>query len=116
MMVKGMHHFALIASSEASVAFYERLGFRVFLRKERRYDTVVLMRGHGIQIEMFIDPSHPERATAPENLGLRHLALCVDDVEAMTKEFECGPVMKDWVGAKFCFTADPDGLPVEFHE
>ena len=115
-MIQGMHHFAIIASSEASVAFYERLGFKTFLRRERKYDTVVLLYGHGMQIEMFIDPNHPERATSPENIGLRHLALRVDSVEAMTKEFECGPVMNDWVGVKFCFTADPDGLPIEFHE
>ena len=115
-MVIGIHHFAIIASSSASISFYERLGFKVILRKERKYDTVVLMYGHGIQIEMFIDPNHPERATNPENIGLRHLALRVNNFDEMTKEFECGPIMKDWVGENFCFIADPDGLPIELHE
>lgn len=88
------------------------------LRKERRYDTIVLMYGHGIQIEMFVDPNHPERAINPENRGLRHLALRVDNVEETIKQLavEAGPVMKDWVGARFCFIVDPDGLPVELHE
>ena len=117
-MITGIHHFAIIASSEESVAFYEKLGFRVMLRKERRYDTIVLLYGHGIQIEMFVDPNHPERATSPENIGLRHLALRVDNIEKTIEEhgLEAGPIMNDWVGVRFCFVADPDGLPVELHE
>ena len=47
-MIIGMHHFAIIAGSERSVGFYEKLGFRVMLRKERTNDTIVLMYGHGI--------------------------------------------------------------------
>lgn len=65
---------------------------------------------------MFIDPSHPKREADPEPVGLRHLALRVDDIEKVTEEFECGPVMKDWVGQRYCFTTDPDGLKIEFHE
>lgn len=117
-MITGIHHFAVISSSEASVQFYQRLGFEVMLRKERRYDTVVLMYGHGIQIEMFVDPNHPDRANNPENIGLRHLALRVDDVETTVQKLglEAGPIMNDWVGVRFCFIADPDGLPIELHE
>ena len=115
-MVNGIHHFAIIVSSEKSVEFYAKLGFKETFRKVRSYDTVVLLAGHGIELEIFIDPNHPARAEKPENLGLRHLALRVDSCEKMSEEFECGPIMKDWVGVNFCFTADPDGLPVEFHE
>ena len=115
-MIKGVHHFAIIVSSEKSIQFYEKLGFKESFRRERKYDTVVLMEGNGIEIEMFIDPNHPERAMNPENMGLRHLALKVDNVDELTRQFECGPVMNDWRGVRFCFTADPDGLPIEFHE
>ena len=66
-MVQGIHHFAIIASSEESVRFYTKLGFRETYRRERKYDTVVLLEGYGIQIEMFVDPNHPDRATNPEN-------------------------------------------------
>lgn len=117
-MITGVHHFAIIASSEESVAFYARLGFRETYRRDRKYDTVVLMEGHGMQIEMFVDPNHPERATHPENMGLRHLALRVTSIEdtAAALGLEIGPVMNDWVGVRFAFTADPDGLPIELHE
>ncbi len=115
-MIQGLHHFAIIVSSEKSIDFYEKLGFRVSFRKERKYDIVVLMEGYGIQIEMFIDPNHPERANKPEHMGLRHIALKVDSVEEITREFECGEIVSDWKGQRFVYTHDPDGLPIEFHE
>lgn len=117
-MIQGIHHFAIISSSEASVEFYKKLGFREIHRRERKYDTIVLLEGHGMQIEMFVDPNHPERATNPENMGLRHLALKVEKIEETVAELglEIGPIMNDWIGVRFAFAADPDGLPIELHE
>ena len=117
-MIQGIHHFAIIARSEASVDFYKKLGFHETYRRERKYDTVVLLDGHGMQIEMFVDPNHPERATNPENMGLRHLALKVEKIEETVEELglEIGPIMNDWFDVRFAFTADPDGLPIELHE
>jgi len=117
-MITGVHHFAIIVSSEESVRFYTKLGFRETYRRERKYDTVVLLDGHGMQIEMFVDPNHPERATNPENMGLRHLALKVEKIEKTAEELdlEIGPIMNDWIGVRFAFAADPDGLPIELHE
>lgn len=117
-MIQGIHHFAIIASSEASVDFYKKLGFQEIFRKERKYDAVVLLGGYGMQIEMLVDPNHPDRASNPENMGLRYLALRVDNIEDTVKELdlEIGPIMNDWVGVRFAFTADPDGLPIELHE
>ena len=116
-MIVGVHHFSIIASSEESVEFYEQLGFREYKRIERRNDTVVLMNGHGIGLEMYIDPTHPPRGN-PEPLGLRHLSLRVDKIEETVEELgvEAGPIITDWVGVKFCFVADPDGWPVQLHE
>lgn len=117
-MITGLHHFAILASSETSVDFYKKLGFRETYRKERKYDTVVLLDGYRMQIEMFVDLNHPKRATNPENMGLRHLALKVESIEDTVKELgiEIGPIMNDWGGVRFAFTADPDGLPIELHE
>ena len=117
-MITGFHHFSIIASSEASVAFYEKLGFSEYFRKERNYDTVVLMRGNGAEIEMFIDPNHPPRATGPENLGLRHVALTVDSVEETAAQLglKIDKIMNDWTGVRFAFFLDPGGVPVELRE
>ena len=116
-MIVGVHHFSIIAGSEASIAFYTSLGFREYKRIERRMDTVVLLNGHGIGLEIYIDPSHPPRER-PEPLGPRHLSLRVDEIERTVEELglEAGPIMTDWVGVKFCFIADPDGWPVQLHE
>ncbi len=84
-MVSGVHHIAIIASSEASVEFYSKLGFKEIFRKARAYDTVVLMEGYGIKLEIFVDSNHPNIETNPERLGLRHLSLKVDSCEEMNK-------------------------------
>ena len=115
-MITALHHFSTISSSELSISFYEKLGFRVSFKKDRVKDTVVVMNGRGIQLEVFIDPSHPKRACDPENLGLRGLSFKVDDFEDAKTQFECGPVMIDWFGQKYCITHDPDGLPIQFYE
>lgn len=116
-MIVGIHHFSIIVSSEESIGWYGKLGFREYKRVERKYDTVVLMNGHGIGLEIFVDPSHPPRSN-PEPLGPRHLSLRVDKVEETAEELglEIGPVMSDWTGVRFAFCADPDGNVVQLHE
>ena len=106
----------MISSSEESVDFYKRLGFEDFFRKDRNYDTVVLLRGYGLQIEIFIDPSHPKKTA--ENIGLRNFALKVDDIEGTLKELgiSSAKIETDWIGENYCFIADPDGLKVQLHE
>lgn len=115
-MITGFDHVAIISSSERSVEFYSRLGFKEILRKKRELDTIVILEGYGCQIEMFIDANHPARETDPESLGLRHFALSVDDIDKIANEFDCGPINKDWFGRRYCFTTDSDGLKVEFVE
>ncbi len=122
-MISGFHHVAIIASSEASIKFYELLGFEETFRKKREYDTIVLMKGCGIELEVFVDLRHPARADNPENLGLRHMAFVIaGSLEACITELknkgiaDIGPVMTDWVGKRFCFINDPDGIPVEIRE
>ena len=122
-MITAVHHIAIIVSSEKSLEFYALLGFREYFRKERKYDTAVLMAGNGMQLEIFIDPNHPMR-TGTEPVGLRHFALRVNNLEEEIDRLkaissgmiEAGPIMNDWTGVRFCFIKDPDGLMVELHE
>ena len=121
-MIKAIHHIAIIVSSESSLVFYQKLGFQESFKKIRNYDTIVLMDGYGIQLEIFIDPNHPEHADGKqETIGLRHFALKVDSIEETMNELgltidDVGSIMKDWTGNRFCFIKDPDGLLVELHE
>ena len=117
-MITGMHHFSIIAASEESVSFYKHLGFNEFKRIERGHDTVVLLNGYNMWVEVFIDPRHPPRAIKPENRGLRNISLRVDNVERTVEELglEVGDMLTDWIGERYCFVRDPDGLLVQLHE
>ncbi|MCR4947463.1 MAG: VOC family protein [Lachnospiraceae bacterium] len=115
-MIQGLHHIAVIVSSEKTVDFYKNLGFAEIFRKERSYDIVVLLNGYDIELELFVDPSHD----IPENepLGLRHFALKVDNIESTVSSlgFEDVHIGTDWIGRKYCYITDPDGFKVELHE
>lgn len=108
-MITGIHHFSIIASSEASVEFYTRLGFKEIKRIKRDYDTVVLMDGYGIGLEVFIDPKHCRSVDEP--LGFRALSLKVDSLDGIE-----GTVMTDWNGERYVNIADPDRNMIQLHE
>lgn len=112
----GLDHIALIISSEKSLKFYEKLGFREIKRIRRSYDIVVFMEYGSVVLEIFIDPNHPERISEPEAKGLRHIAFTVDDLDQVTEEFDCEDIRIDWFGNRFTLTKDPDGQPVELKE
>lgn len=111
-----LDHIALIVSSEESLSFYRKLGFKEKNRFERSYDTVVLMENRGVVLEIFIDPNHPERVIGPEAKGLRHIAFTVESLEVIMKIVECEKIRTDWFGRRFTFTKDPDGQPIELKE
>ena len=111
-----LDHIAIIVSREEHLEFYERFGFREKKRIERSYDTVVFMECDGVVLEVFIDPNHPERVSEPEAKGLRHIAFTVDDFDEIVKKMKCETVRTDFFGARFTFTKDPDGQPIEIKE
>lgn len=75
-MITALHHVAIIMNNERNLEFYRLLGFAEIFRKVRKYDNAVLMRGHGLELEIFIDPRHAERGSGlDEPFGLRHIAL-----------------------------------------
>lgn len=118
-MITGLHHIALIVSCEKALDFYKLLGFKETFRKIRNNDTIVLMDGNGLQLEVFIDLNH--FVSSSETLGLRHLALKVDSLEDEISRLrgaggEIGSIMYDWYNVRFCFVKDFDGKIVELHE
>lgn len=130
-IITGLHHIAILCSErEASLRFYETLGFRVtesHVRPERK-DEVIFMEqqgcvdGPGIVLELFISVGNPQRVSNPEAYGLRHLALRTDDAEVaseklITAGYAPEPIRTDTFNdRKLFFVKDPDGLPIELHE
>ena len=107
-MFDTIHHIAIIGSDyEKSKHFYvDLLGFKVIrenYRKER-------------------DDYKIDLACGPQEMGLRHLAFKVENVDDTVKELngkgiETEPVrLDDYTGKKMTFFHDPDGLPLEIHE
>lgn len=111
-----LDHIALIVSKEENLSFYEKLGFKEKNRIERGYDTVVFMESGALLLEVFIDPNHPQHNTKPENLGLRHFCLVVEDLDEVVKSVECEEIRTDWFGRRFSFCRDYDGQPIELKE
>ena len=105
-----LNHIAIIVSSEAGVEFYKSLGFDTVSQEDRGYDKLVYLSDGMTTLEVYIDPKHPKRITAPEALGLRHLGFMVEKIE------EFGVEVKEDKRGKFCFLYDPDGLPIEIRE
>lgn len=125
-MFLSVHHIAIICSDyEVSKDFYiNKLGFSIVretFREERMSYKLDLKHGD-IRIELFTFPDPPKRASYPEALGLRHVALGVENVkiavvELEEKGIEFEPIKIDErTGKKYTFVFDPDELPIELYE
>ncbi|WP_193161679.1 SMU1112c/YaeR family gloxylase I-like metalloprotein [Microbulbifer hainanensis] len=126
-MLKGIHHAAIICSDfvQSKHFYVDILGLEVVAenyRAERDSYKLDLRLPDGSQIELFSFPDCPPRPSYPEARGLRHLAFCVDSVEAATDNLVSAgvtvePIRRDeYTGKKFTFFCDPDGLPLELYE
>lgn len=122
-----VHHVAIICSDYAtSKAFYtDIVGCRVVAehyQPGRESYKLDLSLPDGTQIELFHFASAPARPSYPEAQGLRHLALSVTDIEAarnalLAQGVSCESIRVDpYTQQRFCFFADPDGLPLELYE
>jgi len=125
--INSIHHIAIICSDyKVSKHFYvEILGFEIIrevFREERNSYKLDLNVGGKYAIELFSFTAPPKRVSHPEATGLRHLAFEVDNIAATinyltTKNIVSEPIRIDeHTGKQFTFTADPDGLPIEFYE
>ena len=127
MQIKAIHHIAILTDDyEKSKTFYtEVLGFKILsetYRAERQSYKLDLSVNGVYQIELFSFPEYKERASFPEQKGLRHLAFAVDNIEESVAELiEKGVNVQgirtdELTNKKFCFFYDPNGQPLELYE
>lgn len=125
--LNSIHHVAIICSDYArSKWFYtELLGLTILAehyRTARQSWKLDLGMGENYVIELFSFPEAPARKSRPEACGLRHLAFAVGDLETALEclhvaHWETEAIRVDeFTGKRFCFFADPDGLPIELYE
>ncbi len=122
-----IHHVAVICRElEPARRFYtEVLGLAVVAENfqwHRGSTKLDLALPDGGRIELFHFTDAPPRPTRPEAAGLRHLALAVEDLDAVQRHLKAHGVeheptrVDEYTGRRFCFFADPDGLPIEAYE
>lgn len=127
MNIKGIHHVAILTNDyERSKAFYTKvLGFVILketYREERKSYKLDLAINGQYQVELFSFPEYKERASFPEQKGLRHLAFSVDNIEQSVAELIAKGVdvqgirVDEITNKKFCFFYDPNGQPLELYE
>ena len=127
MKIKSIHHVAILTGDyEQSKLFYTAvLGFEILAetyREERKSYKLDLAINGQYQIELFSFPDFKERASFPEQKGLRHLAFAVEDIEEQVAELVAkgadvqGIRTDELTGKKFCFFYDPNGQPLELYE
>ena len=123
-MIKFLHTRIRVKSLEASIAFYEKLGYRLgdFRDSPQGNKLAFLeLEGNDVFLELTHSPDYPH--TCPEDLV--HTALGVPDIisycdtveqsgieiwpSAWREQFSSG-------GRKMAFVTDPDGYEVEILE
>ena len=92
-MFSNIHHIAIIGTNyQKTKEFYvDKLGFEVISEHNRpeKNDIIINVGQGNIVLEIFIKEDAPLRPKMPSPgySGLRHLAVKVDEVEVVLKEF-----------------------------
>jgi catechol 2,3-dioxygenase-like lactoylglutathione lyase family enzyme len=122
-----LHHPAItVRDMDESVAFYALLGYEVVHREDDHYGSIlVIMRQAGSYIEFFQWPQNDNAepfdfplANDVEQLGIRHLAWQVDDLEAAMQDLLQKGVPPERISrgrglGNYFFVKDPDGWWIE---
>lgn len=123
-----VHHIAIsVKDLEKSAKFYnENFGFEEIKRftKPDWDGSAIFLKLGDLQLEIFQFQDHIEKKDDLSNLkviGLKHIAIQVENVNEKFKELKNGGVdidepIKGTTCAWFCFLRDPDGIPIELYE
>lgn len=104
--------------------YVNKLGFEILreTKREEQKDFKLDLKLGNMELEIFAKENAPKRVTNPEDLGLRHLAFYVEDIEVVVKwlndmGIETEPIRIDpLTNKRMTFFRDPDDLPLELHE
>src|SRR3954447_2593409 len=120
--MKQIHTCVRVRDVDASIRFYEALGFerRGKLQFQTAYNVYMGLPGDGDTLEMTDNEGREEPYDLGE--GYNHMAIPVDDHDALLPRLQQGgiepekppyaPGGREDVG-RICFVADPDGYRIE---
>ncbi|MGI9658194.1 MAG: VOC family protein [Gaiellaceae bacterium] len=115
-----IHTCVRVRDIDASVAFYERLGFEVRgrLNFETAYNVYLGLPGDGDRLELTVNIGRDEPYDLGE--GYNHIAITVSDLDATLSglkqhgiEPESPPYQVPGKPIRIAFVRDPDGYRVE---
>jgi lactoylglutathione lyase len=124
MAIRFLHTRIRVKSLEDSIAFYEKLGYRLGKRKDSPQGNKLAfmeLEGNDVFLELTWSPEYT--ATCPEDL--MHTCLGVDDIVEYCDTVEKAGIEiwpSGWRekftggGTKMAFVTDPDGYEVEILE
>jgi lactoylglutathione lyase len=124
MAIRFLHTRIRVKSLEDSIAFYEKLGYRLGKRKDSPQGNKLAfmeLEGNDVFLELTWSPDYT--ATCPEDL--MHTCLGVDDIVEYCDTVEKAGIEiwpSGWRekftggGTKMAFVTDPDGYEVEILE
>lgn len=122
-----VHHIALgVKDLEESVRFYkDNLGFKEiqhFTKPGWKGKAAIIELGE-TRLELFHFDEMKKGDTSQDFnvIGMRHIGIQVDDVDAKQQELKAKGIdiddpQKGTTCEKFCFFRDPNGIPLELYQ
>ncbi|SGZ08328.1 Lactoylglutathione lyase [Moritella viscosa] len=119
-----LHHVSITCVSlTASIAFYHKFGFTIEQEFQDKLCTIVLLENRNTHIELFtfadaVSPQDHEDLIYLKAIGIRHLAIEVDDLikihQALSTTTTVTPIKQARLGSfNYFFCYDPDGNQIE---
>jgi catechol 2,3-dioxygenase-like lactoylglutathione lyase family enzyme len=109
-MIQLIDHIAItVRDLQETIDFYAKLGFRLTQRNETPVQTIAFLEAGPARLEVFA----PKKTTTPpelgqSDLGVKHIALMVDDVQKAFEEARAkGVVFNSELGAPLWGTSSP---------
>jgi catechol 2,3-dioxygenase-like lactoylglutathione lyase family enzyme len=120
MPITGIHHFCIsVTNLDRTLEFYTKhLGAKVENVVQNKHGTLGRIGGGGIEFIQYNDPPASAYHKNPSAAGSAHIAVQVEEIEAVRAQMEGEGVefhspINHFHGEKWCYFRDPDGIVVE---